>query len=145
MLFRNRRKISGIVVDQAALLRFSIPFLVSIVANLVIMKWINSQIFKEINFEMNSESEANVAALGRVLETATTTQMWGIAAVSLLSFLLWVIYSHRIFGPTVPILKQIENLRSGKYDSQIKLRDRDELKDIADALNKLTEALRDKK
>jgi len=54
---------------------------------------------------------------------------------------MWIMYSHRIFGPTVPIRRHIGALLSGDYQSRITLRKRDEFKDIAMDLNRLAEKL----
>ncbi len=67
----------------------------------------------------------------------------------LLFYLLFVgitclIYSHRLLGPTVTILREIEALRRGEYGSRITLRKRDMLQEVAQALNELAETLEGK-
>lgn len=49
--------------------------------------------------------------------------------------------SHRIFGPLVPINRQIEALVAGNYAARITLRDKDDLNEIRDGLNLLATTL----
>jgi signal transduction histidine kinase len=55
-------------------------------------------------------------------------------------FAIWL--THRFVGPQVAIQRQIDHLKTGDYTHTCTLRDGDELKPIAQALNELTEALR---
>lgn len=57
------------------------------------------------------------------------------------TFFMGVVLSHRIYGPLVPILRQIESLRTGNDPSPIHLRRGDELFDVASALNRLSDAI----
>ena len=52
-----------------------------------------------------------------------------------------ILFSHRIFGPMVPILRHIRMLSSGDYSQRIRIRKGDEFGEIVDALNELTEKL----
>ena len=54
---------------------------------------------------------------------------------------LTVVFSHRVFGPLIPIKRQLEAMRSGDYSSRIVLRRHDELRDVAEAINQLTAQL----
>lgn len=59
-----------------------------------------------------------------------------------MAFVTWgVVMNHRIFGPLVPINRHIGRLMNGEYSGRIRLRERDELKDLRDALNDLTTQL----
>lgn len=62
-----------------------------------------------------------------------------ILAVCLVIYGAWISFrlAHKFYGPTVPILRQIGNIRDGNYASRIKLRQGDELVNVADALNLL--------
>jgi signal transduction histidine kinase len=55
-----------------------------------------------------------------------------------------VLITHRIFGPRVPILRMIENLKAGQYGEKKNLRKTDEMKDVMDALNSLSETLKER-
>ena len=49
--------------------------------------------------------------------------------------------SNRIYGPLVPMLRHIQNLKQGIYSSRVVLRQNDELIELRDALNELAAAL----
>lgn len=52
--------------------------------------------------------------------------------------------THRVVGPTVALNKQINNLKKGHYGVKVKLRSNDELVDIADNLNSLSDILKER-
>jgi hypothetical protein len=57
------------------------------------------------------------------------------------AFLLGIVISHRTFGPTVPIIRQLDRLNAGNYAYRIRLRRGDHLADVAAKINQLTDAL----
>lgn len=50
--------------------------------------------------------------------------------------------SHRIAGPVYRIKKELAEIGQGRLDKQVKLRDRDELKDIATSINQMLTGLK---
>jgi signal transduction histidine kinase len=52
--------------------------------------------------------------------------------------------SHKIFGPFIPFLRHVNELKSGNYASRVHLRDGDEFQDFKDALNELAVTLQKK-
>ncbi|HWU42437.1 MAG TPA: HAMP domain-containing protein [Bdellovibrio sp.] len=56
-----------------------------------------------------------------------------------LCFVFALSLTHRFFGPMVPISRHLEELKKGNFQSRIKLRDKDELYDLSQQLNQLTE------
>ena len=50
-------------------------------------------------------------------------------------------YSHRIAGPSYRVLQALERIKRGKLDFRVKLRDGDELQDVADGVNDLLDWL----
>jgi signal transduction histidine kinase len=65
----------------------------------------------------------------------------GIVLLAGISLVTWLMYSHRIFGPVVPIRRQLLNLREGNYGGKVTLRRYDEFKEIAEDLNQLSSKL----
>jgi methyl-accepting chemotaxis protein len=62
----------------------------------------------------------------------------GFPLVVVLLFAWGVILSHRFAGPLERIKKEIENvIKSGDYTKRLHLRKRDEIKPIADSINRL--------
>lgn len=63
-------------------------------------------------------------------------------AVYVLSMMvLTAIFTHRLIGPTVPLLRHVEALREGRYSQRVNLRKHDAFVDLAVALNGLAETL----
>lgn len=57
------------------------------------------------------------------------------------AFAIGVWYSHRIVGPLIPIRNFLNKLIDGDYSARVRLREKDELKDLADHLNVLADRL----
>ena len=60
------------------------------------------------------------------------------------SFFAWLRFINRTLGGLVPILNHIVEMKKGNYQARIKLRDGDELTELTDALNDLTQDLANK-
>lgn len=65
------------------------------------------------------------------------TMVGGVFAIGLFVIYLGIKISNRIYGPLVPLLRHIDNLKKGVYSSRVTLRRHDELSEIRDALNDL--------
>jgi signal transduction histidine kinase len=69
------------------------------------------------------------------------SSLWFLSSVMLIVaicvVIVWIQYSHRIFGPLVPISRHIAELRKGNYSSRVMLRKKDEMLDLKDILNQL--------
>lgn len=55
------------------------------------------------------------------------------------------VYTHRMIGPTLPIMRHIRALKDGFYSQRVRLRRYDCFQEMADELNKLAEALEKRK
>jgi HAMP domain-containing protein len=137
----SKRKIAGLIVDSRALLRLSIPFFVLLLSNLVIFLIVSRQMSRALEGAMDSNPGA-IAVMAPLMWTVLSTLMWGMCVLGLFSMILWVIYSHRIFGPVVPIRRHLARLIAGNYDEKMTLRKNDEFKEIARDLNRLAEVLK---
>ena len=58
---------------------------------------------------------------------------------------LITVYTHRMIGPTLPIMRHIRALNDGFYSQRVRLRRYDCFQEMADELNKLAEALEKRK
>jgi hypothetical protein len=123
--------------------RLSIPFVVMAVISMVIVILIHRQLLGMLSdmAEAMNENLAFIAMFKDIVSSIMFTGIIGISVLSVVCFILWVVYSHRIFGPIVPIRRHIISLKNGDYSVRIKLRTGDEMKDVAEELNQLAEAL----
>ena len=64
---------------------------------------------------------------------------------SVLMVVLITVYTHRMIGPTLPIMRHIRALRDGFYSQRVRLRRHDCFQELADELNKLAETLEKRK
>jgi methyl-accepting chemotaxis protein len=143
MIFKNNsRKISSLVIDSNAQLRFAQPFAILILAIFATINFIFWQIFSERNALSSSAPPEVLATLNGIMGQLVLMCSLGMVLIGLLGLVLWIVYSHRIFGPQVKIRRQIANLMKGDYDYKISLRKNDEFKDLADDLNRLAEHLK---
>src|SRR5665213_3127681 len=143
---QSRRKLSNLIVDPKTFARLSIPFILLAVVNLGIVYAIKWQVLHALeNTELHgTENLQTMNALLEVQQSVTRTGVIGLVIVGFLCLALWVIFSHRIFGPIVPLRRHVQNLARGEYRSRIKPRPRDEFKELFEDLNHLAEVLESK-
>ena len=90
------------------------------------------------------EKLASVYPQGRLVYVLKVTNMALIRNLILISpliFILGLLFSHRIAGPVYRISKTLQEISKGNLGLKIRLREGDELIDLADAINNLTEKL----
>ncbi|MGZ3723540.1 MAG: hypothetical protein ACXVA9_11445 [Bdellovibrionales bacterium] len=140
---KSRRKASNIIIDPQALLRFSIPFIALVIISVGTIMVIHWEVLSALsNIEsLSNFNPATSVSVSQAIGKITMVGMIGMFLLGILCLAMWIIYSHRIFGPTVPIRRHIVSLLGGNYESRVTLRKRDEFKDIAMDLNKLAEKL----
>jgi signal transduction histidine kinase len=54
---------------------------------------------------------------------------------------LVAVYTHRMIGPVLPIMRHVNALKDGFYSHRVKLRRYDSFQELADELNTLAETL----
>jgi HAMP domain-containing protein len=143
----QRRKLRNILVNRNFQLKhwFYIFFLgLTVMGSMVLSGlWSFLQFLKSPLFVSNSgmSEELHGAVIGMVNEIVMiTVGLVGFYAIS--SLWLSVFMSHRVFGPLVPIKRYIGELRNGNFDAELRLRRKDELKDLADELRLLAESMK---
>ena len=90
------------------------------------------------------EKLANVYPQGRLIYVLRATNLAlirNLLLVSPLVFILGLLFSHRIAGPLYRIEKTIDEIAKGNLTIRIKLRQGDELSDLADEINRMAENL----
>lgn len=144
---KTRRKLSNLVIDRGALFRLSIPFFIMALVSIGVVFAIRLKVMIGLeSTELHGiENLDAINALHELQGSVTAIGIYGLILLTCVCLGLWVVFSHRIFGPTVPIRRHIQNLRAGDYSSRIHLRNGDEFRDLAEELNQLAEALATKK
>lgn len=88
------------------------------------------------------EKLASVYPQGRlvyVLRATNLALIRNLLLISPLIFIIGLLFSHRIAGPVYRIGKTLEDISKGNLGLRIKLREGDELVDLADTINNLME------
>ncbi|MFH1407109.1 MAG: HAMP domain-containing protein [Candidatus Omnitrophota bacterium] len=65
-----------------------------------------------------------------------------IILISPIIFIVAILFSHKIAGPLIRIERTLDEIGSGNFDVQIKLRKHDELKDLAETINNMASSLK---
>ncbi len=68
-----------------------------------------------------------------------------LAGYVLLILVVSVIYTHRLIGPAIPLLRHVKALQAGRYTHRVSLRKHDAFSELADQLNELAESLQKSK
>ena len=63
----------------------------------------------------------------------------------LLVIVVTVIYTHRLIGPAIPLLRHVKALQAGVYTHRVSLRRHDAFTELADELNELADSLQKSK
>ena len=80
-----------------------------------------------------------------IVERVNTVLFLRLLIISPIVALTGLVLSHRIAGPIVRIKKFLARLNEGHFENELKLRDKDELGDVADSLNLLVSRMREEK
>jgi methyl-accepting chemotaxis protein len=68
-----------------------------------------------------------------------------LAVYTVLIVLVATVYTHRMIGPTLPIMRHVKALKQGFYSHRVKLREYDCFQELADELNELAEILEEQR
>jgi hypothetical protein len=68
-----------------------------------------------------------------------------LAVYTVLIVLVATVYTHRMIGPTLPIMRHVKALKEGFYSHRVKLREYDCFQELADELNELAEILEEQR
>lgn len=140
MLFRRRRYL----VEKKFQLRF---------AGMILLFMFAVALFCSLTIYYNTwmllgEKLANVYPQGRlvgILKQANFVLFMRLLLITPLVGILAIVLSHRIAGPIFRIKKTLDEVTKGDYSKRLHLRNTDELKDVAESINKVMELLEKKK
>ena len=141
---KNQRRIRNAIVDSKAQLRMLAPYIIFLVFTIFAILILNYLLLRLVGTSIAVEDQRAMSVFNQV---AIRVQLWSgfvMLLSGLLAFALWIIYSHRVQGASYAINQQLKKMLNQNFDSKIQLRSRDELADIAESVNKLTDQLREK-
>ena len=88
-----------------------------------------------------TQSEYIQAVVTQQIHDFKSLSMLLLAVYTVLVVVVAAVYTHRMIGPTLPIMRHIKALKEGFYGNRVKLRAYDCFHEIADELNELAETL----
>ena len=128
-----------IMVKPAYQMRLAIRFAVSIILYSFVLGFV---IFYPLYQDLNAASTIEEQALISSVVLYLHKSFWpGFILVALLAGLQAVLSSHRLVGPMYRFEKMVQDLISGNYSLRIKIRKRDEFKEMEGLLNRLAGTL----
>ena len=128
-----------IMVKPAYQMRLAIRFAVSIILYSFVLGFV---IFYPLYQDLNAASTIEEQALISSVVLYLHKSFWpGFILVALLAGLQAVLSSHRLVGPMYRFEKMVGELISGNYSLRIKIRKRDEFKEMEGLLNRLAATL----
>ena len=106
-------------------------------------------LFGKLYFEQTYITLVGHTTQSEYIQAVVTQQIHDFKSLSLMLLAVYVVmvivlatvYTHRMIGPTMPILRHIKALKDGFYSHRVKLREYDCFQDMADELNELAESL----
>jgi hypothetical protein len=146
-LFLRRRTVRGLLVNPQAQLKYSF---VAVASGLIILAIFLATILAFLNqtFAILQDSYGLDPQAGESVRSMVANNLWmglGFAVLlGVMTFAMGIKFSHRIYGPMVPIQLHIAELKKGNYESRIKLRKHDQFTDVKDSLNELAQLLANK-
>jgi methyl-accepting chemotaxis protein len=140
----DRRTLRGMLIKPREQIKYSFMFMGGgmLILTLFIGVVIYSLNRTMLSLEAAYGLDAEISQVIRSAFTSTLTVALLLSAVLAgFAFLLGIQMSHRIYGPLVPLQRQIGEIKKGNYAARVKLRKHDELVELQDSLNDLAESL----
>ncbi len=141
----NSRRFRTVIIDAKGQLRLFLPLAVLLTGAVILVVVLYQVMLGAVgNLTENASSEcvSSLAGMVDMLFQLEVVIVGGMIALVVLTFVLGIVYSHRIYGPKVALLRHVKSLTEGDYSVTAKLRRFDEFQDLADGLNELATALR---
>ena len=127
--------------------RFQIRYIATILAFMLIAAVLSGYTVYVTTWIMFGEKLAAVYPQGLLLDMVSrvnNTLILRLLLVTPLVILIALVLSSRIAGPIYRIKRCLKRAAAGNYETNIELRQKDELQDVADLLNSLVSGLRRK-
>ena len=142
--YDERRKAKNLLLSPVLQLKLPLYILLLSFAFLLLALLLGHTYFNQLYIMMVENTEQ-----GQYLREAIGQQTGNFIEVSITLLVMYVIlmmavttlYTHRIIGPTIPIMRHIRALKVGRYSHRVNLRQQDEFKALAFELNELAETL----
>jgi len=132
----SRKKI---IVKPEFQVKLALTFFISIIVySLILGAVIFYPLYSSLNAATTIEEQARISSIVLFLHQ----RLWiGFVIVAFLSAVQTIFASHHVVGPMYRFEKTVEELKKGNYSIRIRIRKRDEFKEMEGLLNGLAETL----
>jgi methyl-accepting chemotaxis protein len=146
--FNENRKASNFLLKPVLQLKLALYALVLSLTFVLV-----SVLFGKLYFEQTYITLVENTTQAEYIQAIITQQVHNFKSMFLLLLgiytvlmvVLVTVYTHRMIGPTFPIMRQIRALKDGLYSHRVKLRRHDCFQELADELNALAQTLEQRK
>jgi len=124
--------------------KFQLKYTAIIVVFMFLISWLAGYTVYYTVFILLGEKLANVYPQGRLIAIFKTVNFTLLTRMALLLpfvIILSILLSHKIAGPVFRMERYLSEVARGNLSSVLKLRKRDELQNLAGAINKMTHSL----
>jgi hypothetical protein len=142
--FSEHRKARGLLLKPALQLKLAL-YVLLLSLTFVLITVLFGKLYFEQTFvtlvENTTQAEYIQAVITRQIHSFKSLSLLLLAVYTVLMVVLATVYTHRLFGPTLPITRHVKALKDGFYGHRVKLRRYDCFQELADELNALAETL----
>ena len=142
--FNEHRKARGLLLKPVLQLKLAL-YVLLLSLTFVLITVLFGKLYFEQTFvtliENTTQAEYIQAVITRQIHDFKSLSLLLLAVYAVLVVVLATVYTHRMIGPTLPILRHVKALKDGFYSHRVKLRRYDGLQELADELNILAETL----
>ncbi|MFH1612124.1 MAG: methyl-accepting chemotaxis protein [bacterium] len=134
---QTQYKRKQIFVDKNSQLRFVSIILFLLLINMIVGWTVYYTIWDIISNKVISQSNENRAFFSFIFDLTNSMLIIRGIFLFILTILISIYISHKIFGPVYRIKKTINDIGHGDLSKKIKLRKFDELKDLVEVINQM--------
>lgn len=140
----ERRKTKNFLLKPAFQLRLPVFILLLSLGFLLLALALGNLYFEQTFATMmatTSETEYLQAIINEQTREFRYLSLLLLALYSVLVVVVSVIYTHRLIGPVLPIMRHVRALQEGLYSHRVRLRSHDSFQELAGELNELAAVL----
>jgi methyl-accepting chemotaxis protein len=140
----ERRKARNFLIKPGIQLRLPLYVLLLSFTFVLLAVLIGNLYFEQTYITLlqsTTQSEYVQRLLARQTQEFKELAMLLLSGYVVLMVVVMVVYTHRLIGPVIPVLRHVKALREGHYAHRISLRKNDAFSELADQLNQLAETL----
>jgi len=146
--FNENRKARNFLLKPALQLKLALYALILSLTFVLITVLFGKLYFEQTYItlvENTTQAEYIQAVITQQVHNFKSLFLLLLGVYTVLMVVLVTVYTHRMIGPTFPIMRHIKALKNGLYSHRVKLRRHDCFQELANELNSLAESLEKRK